>query len=418
MPLTDAAVRKAKRPTKQTKVSDERGLYLLLTPAGGKLWRLKYRHGGKEKLLALGAYPDVSLHAAREKRDSARRLLASGADPSEQRRADREAAGAAFEIVAREWFEKFSPSWSPSHRVTIIARLEQNVFPYLGSKVIRDITAPELLSALRRVESRGANETARRVRQICSQVFRYAIASGRAERDPSADLRGALAPVEAQHHAAITDPAEAAGLLRILDDYDGTLIVRCALRLAPLVFVRPGELRKAEWSEINLDDARWIIPPWRMKMRQSLIVPLSRQAVAILRELHPVTGEGRYVFPSARSAQRPMSDNAILAALRRSGIPRDEMSGHGFRALARTILDEVLHMRVDLIEHQLGHAVKDPNGRAYNRTSHIADRVTMMQEWADYLDSLKEVKAQTPVGVTFPLVSMFGRAAGDRDGGS
>lgn len=389
MPLTDAAIRKAKPPAKQTKMSDARGLYLLLTPAGGKLWRLKYRYGGKEKLLALGAYPDVSLQAARDKRDAARRLLAAGIDPSEQRRAKREAAGATFEIVAREWFEKFSASWSPSHRITIISRLEQNVFPYLGSKVIREITAPEVLSALRRVEYRGANETARRVRQICSQVFRYAIASGRAERDPSADLRGALAPVETQHLAAITDPTEAAGLLRMLDDYDGTIIVRCALRLAPLVFVRPGELRKAEWSEINLDDARWIIPSWRMKMKQSLIVPLARQAVAILRELHTVTGEGRYVFPSARSAQRPMSDNAILAALRRSGIAKDEMSGHGFRALARTILDEVIHVRVDLIEHQLGHAVKDPNGRAYNRTSHIADRITMMQQWADYLDSLK-----------------------------
>jgi integrase len=389
MPLTDAAIRKAKRPAKQVKMSDERGLYLLLTAAGGKLWRLKYRHGGKEKLLALGAYPDVSLHAAREKREAARRLLAAGTDPSDQKRAEREAAGATFEIVAREWFEKFSSSWSASHRITIISRLEQNVFPRLGSKVIREITASELLSVLRRIESRGANETARRVRQICSQVFRYAIASDKAERDPSADLRGALAPAETHHHAAITEPEEAAGLLRVLDDYDGTIIVRCALRLAPLVFVRPGELRKAEWSEINLDDARWIIPSWRMKMKQSLIVPLSRQAVAILRELHPVTGDGRYVFPSARSAQRPMSDNAILAALRRSGIAKDEMSGHGFRALARTILDEVLQVRVDLIEHQLGHAVKDPNGRAYNRTSHIAERVTMMQQWADYLDALK-----------------------------
>jgi integrase len=292
-------------------------------------------------------------------------------------------------LIAREWFAKFGVQWSASHAETVLSRLEQNIFPYVGRKVTREITAPEILDSLRRIERRGANETARRVRQICGQVFRYAIATGRADRDPSADLRGALAPVQVEHRAAVTDPKKAAGLLRALDGYDGTIVVQCALRLAPLVFLRPGELRKAEWSEIDLDRAEWTIPAWWMKMRTTLTVPLSHQAVAILGELKAVTGEGKYVFPSARSSSRPMSDNAVLAAMRRCGIPKEEMSGHGFRASARTILDEVLHFRVELIEHQLGHAVKDPNGRAYNRTSFLAERTEMMQRWSDYLDELK-----------------------------
>jgi integrase len=387
--LTDAAIRKAKPSEKQRKMFDARGLFLLVTPAGGKLWRLKYRFSGKEKLLALGTYPDVPLAAARDRREDARRVIAAGIDPSAQRRAEKEASGATFELVAREWCDKFGVQWSASHAETVLSRLEQNVFPFLGTKVTREVNAPELLDVLRRIERRGANETARRVRQICGQVFRYAIATGRADRDPSGDLRGALTPVKVEHRAAITDPKKAAGLLRALDAYEGTLVVQCALRLAPLVFVRPGELRKAEWSEIDLDRAQWTIPAWRMKMKQTLTVPLARQAVAILRQIYPVTGGGKYVFPSARSVSRSMSDNAILAALRRSGIAAEEMTGHGFRAMARTILDEVLNVRVDLIEHQLGHAVKDPNGRAYNRTAFISDRAAMMQQWADYLDTLK-----------------------------
>lgn len=382
-----AAARGEKTPP-GNKLSDERGLFLLLTPAGGKLWRLKYRFGGREKLLALGAYPDVSLSQARDRRDEARKLVASGIDPAAQRRLTKQSDDA-FEAVAREWFGKFSPKWAESYRRTVIGRLEMNVFPHLGRHRINDITAPELLAVLRRIENRGALVTTSKVRRLCSMIFRYAVASGYAERDPSADLRGAFATAPTEHRAAITDPKEAGPLLRALDAYDGTLVVCSALRLAPLVFVRPGELRKAEWSEIDLDKARWTLPPWRTKMRQPLIVPLSRQAVAILQKLRPVTGDGKYVFPSARSAARPMSDNAILAALRRSGIEKDEMSGHGFRALARTILDEELHVRVDLIEHQLGHAVKDPNGRAYNRTSFLQERVAMMQQWSDYLDSLK-----------------------------
>jgi integrase len=389
LPLTDTAIRKAKPTKKPFKRFDERGLFLLVTPAGGKLWRFKYRFAGKEKLLALGNYPDVSLAAARDRRDDARKRVAAGIDPSQERRALREKTEDTFEAVAREWFDKFKPQWTAGHQRTVLSRLEQNLFPLIGGNPVREITAPDVLRALRRVEARGANETARRVRQIASQVFCYAVATGRADRDPSADLRGALAPVEVQHHAAITDPKKVGELLRVLEGYEGTVVVRCAVRLAPLLFVRPGELRQAEWSEIDLERGEWTIPAWRMKMRQTLTVPLSRQAVAILREVQQVTGEGKFVFPSARSTARPMSNNAVLAALRRCGIEKEEMSGHGFRATARTILDEVLHVRVDLIEHQLGHAVKDPNGRAYNRTLFLKERAEMMQQWADYLDSLR-----------------------------
>jgi integrase len=389
MPLTDVSTRKAKPRDRQYKLSDERGMFLLVTPAGGKLWRLKYRFQGREKLLALGSYPDVSLADARKKRDEARRMIAAGVDPSAERKQAKTAASTTFEAVAREWFTKFKAEWTEGHAVTVLRRMEQNLFPFLGGHPVAAITATELLAVLQKIEARGAHETTRRVRQICSQIFCYAISCGKADVDPSSSLRRALVPVQSTHHAAITTPREAAGLLRILDSYDGTIIVKSALRLAPLVFVRPGELRRAEWTEIDLDAAVWTIPAWRMKTRQTLTVPLSRQAVEILRELHPVTGHGKFVFPSARSVTRPMSDNAILAALRRSNVKKDEMTGHGFRAFARTMLDEVLGERVDLIEHQLGHAVKDPNGRAYNRTTFLAERVVMMQRWADYLDHLK-----------------------------
>jgi integrase len=268
--------------------------------------------------------------------------------------------------------------------------LERNVFPYIGNHPIAAIKAPELLAVLRRVESRGALETAHRVRTICGQIFRYAVATGRAERDTAADLRGALPSPKEKHLAAITDPAKVGGLLRAIDGYQGGFVVQCALRLAPLIFVRPGELRHAEWSEIDFDNAVWNIPAAKMKMKEPHLVPLSRQAIGILKELLKLTGKSKYVFPSARSFSRPMSNNAILAALRRMGFEKDEMSGHGFRAMARTILDEVLQVRPDYIEHQLAHAVRDPNGRAYNRTAHLPERRKMMQLWADYLDGLKE----------------------------
>lgn len=402
MPLTDTAIRNAKpgitpagKETggKPYKMGDAGGLYLEVAPAGGKWWRLKYRYDGKEKRLSLGVYPDVSLKDARQRRDDARKLLADGVDPGENRKAAKaakaERATNSFEVIAREWFAKNSASWVSNHGDRIIRRLERDIFPWIGGKPIAEITAPQLLAVLRRIEERGAVETAHRAHQNCGQIFRYAIATGRTERDPSPDLKGALPPVKQTHHAAITEPKAIAELLRAMGGYQGHFVTKCALRLAPLFFVRPSELRKAEWVEFDLDKAEWNIPAERMKMREPHLVPLSIQAVAILRELHALTGEGRYVFPGARTNGRPMSDNAILAALRRMGFAKDEMSGHGFRAMARTILDEVLQVRPDFIEHQLAHAVRDPNGRAYNRTAHLAERRKMMQLWADYLDKLK-----------------------------
>jgi integrase len=391
MPLTDTAIRKAKPEAKQRKLYDERGLFLLISPKGGKWWRFKYQFDGKEKLLSLGTYPDTSLKDARERRDQARKQVAAGIDPGEHRKARKTATIAkqanSFEVVAREWYAKHSPNWSPNHGNRIIRRLERDIFPWIGGKPIADIDAPRLLEVIRRIEQRGALETAHRALGNCGQVFRYAIATGRAERDPSGDLRGALPPVKEEHFASVTEPNKVAEVLRALDGYEGTLTVRCALRLAPLVFVRPGELRHAKWADIGLEVAEWRYTVTKTDTQH--IVPLSRQAVEILKELQPLTGRGEYVFPGARSTARPMSDNAILAAMRRMGIGKEEMSGHGFRAMARTILDEVLGFRPDYIEHQLAHAVRDPNGRANNRTAHLPERREMMQEWADYLDKLK-----------------------------
>ncbi len=412
MPLTDAQIRNAKPSDKPIRLFDGGGLYLEIAPSGGKWWRLKYRFGGKEKRLSLGVYPETPLagrkdtktgqwivKGARDKRDEARRLIAERVDPSAHRQAMKHAAANreanSFEVVAREWYGKHSPNWAEGHKRAIIQRLERDVFPWLGARPISDITGPELLAALRRVESRGALETAHRELGYCGQVFRYAVATGRATRDPSGDLRGALPPAREQHFPAITEPKRVGELLRAIDGYEGTLTVKCALRLAPLVFVRPGELRSAEWKDFDLDAAEW---RYRVgKTDSEHIVPLSQQAVAILRELQPLTGAGRYVFPGARSPKRPMSDNAILAAMRRMGIEKSEMTGHGFRAMARTILDEVLKVRVDLIEHQLAHAVRDPNGRAYNRTSHLPERHEMMQQWANYLDRLKSGGEVVPI---------------------
>jgi integrase len=391
MALSDLTIRTTKPGAKPLRLSDSGGLYLEVAPSGGKLWRLKYRFNGKEKRLALGKYPEVGLKDARERRDEARKLLANEIDPGENRKVQKaartERAANSFEVVAREWIAKFTPTWAASHTSKIVRRLEMYVFPWMGGRPIAEIAAPELLAMARRIEGKGALETAHRALQNCGQVFRYAVATGRAERDPTGDLRGALQPVTSKHMAAVTEPHKVAELLRTLDGYQGTLTVRCALRLAPLVFVRPGELRAAEWADVDLDAAEWRYIA--SKKGNAHIVPLALQAVATLRELHALTGTGRYVFPSARTDERPMSDNAVLAAMRRLGIPKDEMSGHGFRAMARTILDEVLGFRVDLIEHQLAHAVRDPNGRAYNRTAHLPERRKMMQAWADYLDKLK-----------------------------
>ena len=399
-PLSETQVRAAKPKEKDYKIADGFGLYLLVTPTNGKLWRLDYRYDGKRKTLALGAYPAISLADSRKRREEAKVLLAQDLDPSniyKAKKAARQEAGAnSFEVVAREWHTKFSPTWSESHAYWVLRRLEQWVFPDIGARPVVELKAPDVLKVLRRIEA-VALETAHRVKFVMGQVFRYAVGSGRAERDPTADLKGLLPPRSQRHHAAITDPKEVAGLLRAIDGFSGTFTVKCALRLAPMVFLRPGELRQAEWLEFDLEAAEWNIPIERMKLKKRVkvdrsgekhLVPLSSQAVAILQDLKALTGQSRYVFPSARSFARPMSNMAINAALDRMGF-KGEMTAHGFRALARTILDEVLQCRVDLVEHQLGHAVKDPNGRAYNRTAHLVERRKMMQTWADYLDGLK-----------------------------
>jgi integrase len=341
---------------------------------------MDYRVNGKRKTLALGVYSDVSLKDARERRDEARKLLVNGIDPGETckaQKADRAEDMNTFEAVAREWFAKYSPNWVASHANKIIRRLERDVFPWIGKRPIREINAPELLTVLRRIETRDALETAHRAMQNCGQVFRYAIATGRVERDPSADLRGALPPVKEKHYASITDPKTVRELLSAIEGYRGSFVTQCALKLAPLVFVRPGELRKAEWSEFNLEAAEWRFPAEKMKMQKTHIVPLSRQAVAILRELHPLTGSGRYVFPGARTNGRPMSENTVNAALRRLGYPKDEMTGHGFRSMASTILNEQGWHR-DAIERQLAHTERNAVRAAYNYAEHLPERRKMM----------------------------------------
>lgn len=400
--LTDNGVKNAKPGPKPAKLFDGEGLFLLVQTTGAKLWRLKYRFGGKEKLLALGTYPEIKLKDARERRQGARELVAKGIDPSETRKAEKASRASqsegTFEAVAREWHKVIhTVKTSEGHAARTLIRLEQDAFPYIGALPMPEITAPKLLEVLRRVESRGAIETAHRIKQACGQVFRYGIATGRCERDPSGDLKDALKPVIVKHHAAVTDPKAVGGLLRAIHGYEGHPVTRAALKLAPLVFLRPGELRHAEWAEIDLDAALWTIPASRMKRskQQKLsgaphLVPLSTQAVAILRDLHPLTGQRQYVFPSPRTSARPMSENGVLSALRRMGFEKEDMTGHGFRATARTLMAERLGIDDNIIEAQLAHAVKDSLGRAYNRTEFVDQRRTMMQAWADYLDKLRK----------------------------
>lgn len=392
MPLTDTAIRSAKANAKIQKLFDGGGLYLELTPSGRKYWRVKFRYGGKENRLSAGVYPEVSLREARDSRDAIRRQLRAGINPAEARKAliaaqDLNAANS-FELIAREWYEKNLTTWKPSHSRTILQRFENYVFPAFGPQPIGDVTAGQLLPLLKLLEGRGVGETAHRVLTLCGQVFRYAVATSRLAHDPTPALRGALTPVKAKHFAAITEPVKVGQLLRMLDGYQGSPIVRSALRLAPLVFVRPGELRSAKWADVNMDAAEWRF--FVTKTSSDLIVPLCRQAVQILRELHPLTGSRQHVFPGALSNGRPMSNNSVLSALRRLGIEKDEMTGHGFRAMARTILEEVLHFPAHLIEQQLAHEVRDPLGRSYNRTTHLPERTRMMQAWADYLDQLRQ----------------------------
>lgn len=393
MAITAFEIKNVRAVDKPVKLFDGGGLFLLVQPSGTRWWRFKYRYLGKEKLLSLGTFPEVSLKDARERREAARKQLANGIDPSEHRKSTKTALLAisenAFEKVAREWFERYSKKWAASHGDRIIRRLERDIFPWIGHRPVGEISAPDLLMVLRRIENRGAIETSHRALQNCSRVFRYAVATGRAERDPSGDLRGALTPVREKHHASITEPKGVGELMRAIEGYQGSVITKCALRLAPLVFVRPGELRRAEWEEFDLDGAEWRIPASRMKAREKHIVPLSRQAVDILRELHAATGEKRFLFPGARTNGRSMSENTVNAALRRLGYSREEMTGHGFRSMASTLLNEQGWNR-DAIERQLAHGERNSVRAAYNFAEHLPERRRMMQAWADYLDQLRQ----------------------------
>ena len=402
MALTDTQLKNAKPKEKPYRLSDAKGLYAEIQPNGSKYWRLKYRFAGKEKRLAIGVYPKVSLKAARKACDLAKDQLEQGIDPSQAKKAKKveqaKAQANNLEVIAREWHSQQAQKWSASYTTQVLRAMERDLFPYVGTLPLDQITPPQLLAVFRRVESRGAVESAHRLKQTAGQIFRYAVATGRADRDLTPDLKGALPTPKKHHFPAITEPVQVGRLLNMLDSYQGTATVRAALKLAPLVFVRPKELRQAEWQEIDFGKAEWRIPGSKMKMGEDHIVPLSNQALEILEEQKLLTGHWNgYVFPSARSPRRPMSDNAILSAFRNRGISKDEMTGHGFRAMARTILDEVLGERVELIEHQLAHAVKDSLGRAYNRTTHLPERKRMMQGWADYLDLLREQTANPKV---------------------
>lgn len=415
--LTDKQAKNAKPKDKDYKLSDSKGLHLLVKKNGSKYWRAKYRFNGKEKTLAFGVYPEVPLKGyyrekgnedswvagARDLLEESRRILASGRDPGQVRKAQktgqRSCEGSSFVAIAKEWHASFEHTWSEGHGKTIKKRLERDVFPWIGDKPIDEIEAPELLSVLKRIEERGALETAHRVKSSCGQIFRYAIAKGKAKRDISADLKGALPQPIGTNLAAITDPQELSDLLQDIDLYKGAFVTRSALRLAPIFFLRPGELRKAEWGEFDLEQAEWNVPIERMKLSKKEkakrsgdkhLVPLARQAIAILEELYPLTGKSKYVFPCIRSNTRTMSENTVNTALRKMGYSKEKVTGHGFRATARTMLDELLGFPADIIEHQLAHAVRDPNGRAYNRTKYIKQRRHMMQVWADYLDALRE----------------------------
>lgn len=391
MALRDLEIKKAKPKEKSYNLKDEDGLYLEVKPSGKKYWRFRYWLNTKENRMSLGEYPVIPLADARQRRDEKRRLIADGIDPVLKNKEEKAATSQehTLEAVAREWAARFAHTWTEGHAELTLRRLELNIFPYLGQRPIQEITAPELLQALRRIETRGALEVARRVRGICSMVFRYAVASGLAERDPAADLRGALAPPAKRHFATITDPKGIGQLMRDIDQCKASFPVYCALRLAPLLFVRPGELRHAEWAEFDLAGAEWRIPAAKMKMRAAHLVPLARQAIAILEELRQLTGNGKYLFPSLRTSARPMSDNTVNVALRRLGYAKEELTGHGFRAMASTLLNEQGWNR-DAIERQLAHGERDKVRAAYNHAEFLPERRRMMQAWADYLDMVRK----------------------------
>jgi integrase len=390
--LTASQVKSAKPAIKAYKLSDGRGLYLLVQPNGAKYWRLKYRFGRKEKLLAIGVYPGVSLAQARAACDEAKVLLRDNRDPSSVKQLRKnflvEQSNDTFEAIATEWFEQKMVSMSVGYKARTWRVLENDLFPSIGKRPIAEVTAIQLLEALRTIEKRTVY-IAHRAKQTCSQIFRYAISTGRTDRDIASDLSGTLRPRTVKHAATLLEPNSIGQLLRSIDAYSGSMVVRGALQLSPLLFVRPGELRTMEWQEINWNKRRWEIPSSKMKMREAHIVPLAEQSLEVLAQMEPLTGHGIYVFPSARKGGRPLSDNGVRTALRSMGYNNEQISPHGFRAMARTLLDEELGFPVDHIEQQLAHAVKDPLGRAYNRTKHLDERAEMMQRWADYLQSLK-----------------------------
>ena len=406
MPLTDTAIKAAKAGAKPRKLADERGLYLLLQPSGGKLWRLKYRHLGREKKLSLGRYPDVSLREARARCDAARKLIATGVDPSEAKRVQKEAAlrdaATTFKLVGEEYLNKAQSEGRADVTINKSRWLLSLLEPALGNRPIDAITPADLLAALKRVEKEGHYETARRMRSLASRVFRYAVATSRAQNDPAAALRGALIAPVAKHHAAIVEPAQVGSLLRAIDGYDGQPMTRLALKLAPLVFVRPGELRAAEWAEFDLSAALWRIPATKMKMRDGHIVPLSRQALEVITAAKALTGHYRYVFSSLYPGSRPMSENTLNAALRRMGYGSGEMTAHGFRATASTLLNESGLWHPDAIERALAHKDSNTVRAIYHRGAHWEERVKMAQWWADYLDRLR--LSATPLHRVLPSV--------------
>ena len=395
--LTEVEVKQAKAKEKPHRLSDQGGLYLEVSPIGSKYWRYKYRisTGAQriEKRLALGVYPKISLKNARELHREAHALVSQGGDPSLVKREQKALAEVAslntFGSLGEDWFAKQSPDWSPTHAIRQRRLFGKDLLP-LHELAIDKIAAPELLGVLRVIESRGALETARRTNQVASQIFDHAIAVGAAEVNPAVGIKNALKKPKSKHHAAILDPGELAFFLRSVDNYVGTLVVQIALMLTPLLLVRPGELRHMEWGEVSLEEGKWLIPAAKTKRRRDHFVPLASQAVRLIAQLKPYTGDGQYVFPSARGGERPMSENAVLYAMRGLGITKEEATPHGFRATARTLMEEQLGIRSDLIEHQLAHVVRDATGEAYNRTRFFPERIKLMQRWADYLEDLKE----------------------------
>lgn len=414
MALTDTKVKNAKPAEKDYKLYDERGLFVLVKVNGAKYWRLKYMKDGKEKLLALGVYPEITLKDARDLRDRARTQVAKGIDPNEAKRASKATQNGidSFAVIAREWYEKQLPTWAPATAKKRLALLENDLFPWMGNRQIDELTSRDLLTGLQRIENRGAKDTAHNARQVLSQIFRYARVTQRTTNDPVQDLKGALAPKLAKHRPAITDPAELGRMLVKIEQYNGSYIVRALLALCPLLFQRPGEMIAMQWSDLDLEAGEWRYTPPKTVKKTTCpdgtphTVPLSKQAIGILRELHPLTGQSPFVFPSQRRQGKHASEGTINKALQIMGYDTSkDHCAHGFRSTARTILDEVLGFRVEWIEHQLAHAVRDALGRAYNRTTHLPQRKEMMQKWADYLDGLR-LQAQSPNVIT----ANFGRA--------